>query len=48
MRGCLSSGGLVAALCDADPTLHGTLFDLPRTASLAAAILRETPGGDRV
>jgi SAM-dependent methyltransferase len=42
------SGGLVAALCDAHPNLHGTLFDLPRNASLAAAILRETPGGDRV
>jgi SAM-dependent methyltransferase len=42
------SGGLVAALCEAHPTMRGTLFDLPRTAALAEAILRETPGGDRV
>ena len=42
------SGGLVAALCDAHPSLQGTLFDLPRTVSLAAAILRDSPGGKRV
>jgi DNA-binding transcriptional ArsR family regulator len=42
------AGGLVAALCDAHPGLHGTLFELPRTASLAASILRETQGGQRV
>lgn len=42
------SGGLVAALCEAYPELHGTLFDLPRTCALAAPILRECPGGDRV
>ena len=42
------SGGLVATLCHAHPGLRGTLFDLPRTTALAAAILRETPGGDRV
>ena len=42
------SGGLVATLCAAHPGLQGTLFDLPRTAVLAAPILKETPGGDRV
>jgi hypothetical protein len=42
------SGGLIAALCEACPALQGTLFDLPRTASLAAPILRGTLGGDRV
>lgn len=42
------SGGLVATLCAAHPGLQGTLFDLPRTASLAAPILKETPGGDHV
>ncbi len=42
------SGGLVAALCEAYPRLHGKLFDLPRTCTLAAPILRECPGGDRV
>jgi len=42
------SGGLVAALCKAHPALHGTLFELPRNASLAAAVLRDTPGGERV
>lgn len=42
------SGGLVAALCEAHPGLHGTLFDLARTCALAAPILRECPGGDRV
>lgn len=42
------SGGLAAALCEANPTLHGTLFDLPRTCALAAPILRDCPGGDRV
>jgi hypothetical protein len=45
---CGGSGGLVAALCDAHAGLQGILFDLPRTTSLAAAILAETPGGDRV
>jgi len=42
------AGGLVAALCDAHPGLLGTLFELPRTARLAASILWETPGGERV
>jgi threonine dehydrogenase-like Zn-dependent dehydrogenase len=42
------SGGLVAALCEAYPELRGTLFDLPQACSLAASILRECPGGDRV
>jgi hypothetical protein len=42
------SGGLVAALCEAHPELHGTLFDLPRTCKLAIPILRGCPGGDRV
>lgn len=42
------SGGLVAALCEAYPRLGGTLFDLPRTCMLAAPILRDCPGGDRV
>jgi hypothetical protein len=42
------SGGLVATLCAAHSQLHGTLFELPRTAALAAPILAETPGGDRV
>jgi len=42
------SGGLVGTLCDAHPGLRGTLFDLPRTAALAAAILKNAPGGDRV
>jgi O-methyltransferase domain/Dimerisation domain len=42
------SGGLVATLCAALPELDGTLFELPRTASLAEPLLRDTPGGDRV
>lgn len=42
------SGGLVATLCAVHPGLQGTLFDLARTAVLAAPILKETPGGDRV
>src|SRR5271166_4578340 len=42
------SGGVIAALCDAHPTMRGVLFDLPRTAVLAAPILRETHGADRV
>jgi SAM-dependent methyltransferase len=42
------SGGLVAALCEAFPDLSGALFELPRTAVLAAPILAETPGGARV
>lgn len=42
------SGGLAAALCAANPALHATLFDLPRTAALAVPILQATPGGDRV
>ena len=42
------SGGLVATLCAARPTLRGTLFDLARTTTLAAAILADTPGGERV
>jgi hypothetical protein len=42
------TGGLAAALCEANPALRATLFDLPRTAALAEPILRATPGGDRV
>ncbi len=42
------SGGLIAALCEANPALHAALFDLPRTAALAASILAATPGGERV
>ncbi len=42
------SGGLVATLCEALPSLRGTLFDLPRTAALAAPILAATAGGARV
>lgn len=42
------SGGLAAALCEAYPDLRGTLFDLPRTCALAAPMLRDCPGGDRV
>ncbi len=42
------SGGLIATLCHAFPDLQGTLFELPRTARFAEAILRNTPGGDRV
>lgn len=42
------SGGTVAALCSAHPGLHGTLFELPRNASLAGPILRETQGGEHV
>jgi hypothetical protein len=33
------SGGLLIALCEANPALHGTLFELPRNAALAAGIL---------
>lgn len=42
------SGGLVATLCAEHPELRGTLFDLPRTCKIAAEILRECTGGDRV
>jgi len=42
------SGGLVATLCQAHPGLRGILFDLPRTAALAALILAATPGGEHV
>jgi hypothetical protein len=42
------SGGLVATLSHAHPGLRGILFDLPRTVALAPAILRATPGGERV
>jgi len=42
------SGGLVAALSHAHPGLHGILYDLPRTAALAASILRETQGGEHI
>jgi hypothetical protein len=41
------AGGLVAALCDAHPGLQGTLFERPRTALLAASVLRERPDGER-
>jgi hypothetical protein len=42
------SGGLLIALREANPALHGTLFELPRNAALAAGILATTPGGDAV
>jgi len=42
------SGGLIAVLCEANPGLHGTLFDIPRTAALATSILAGTPGSERV
>ncbi|HKM63080.1 MAG TPA: methyltransferase [Acidisphaera sp.] len=42
------SGGVIAALCDAHPSMRGVLFDLPRTAALAAPILRDTRGAGRV
>jgi SAM-dependent methyltransferase len=42
------SGGLLTALCEANPALHGTLFELPRNAALAADILMATPAGERV
>lgn len=39
------TGGLVAALCHANPLVKGVLFDLPRVAAVAAPILEHTPGG---
>ena len=42
------SGGLAATLCHGRPGLKAILFDLPRTAALAAPILRQTPGGELV
>lgn len=42
------SGGLAATLCHGRPGLEGVLFDLPRTAALAAPILKDTPGGEFV
>jgi SAM-dependent methyltransferase len=42
------SGGLVATLCAAFPTLRGTLLELPRCAGLVEPMLRATPGGDKV
>ena len=42
------SGGLVATLCAEHPELRGTLFDLLRICKIAAEILGECPGGDRV
>jgi SAM-dependent methyltransferase len=42
------TGGLAAALCAAHPQLHGTLFELPRIAALAAPILQASTGGARV
>jgi SAM-dependent methyltransferase len=42
------SGGLAAALCALEPARRGTLFELPRNARLAAALLQATPGGERV
>jgi SAM-dependent methyltransferase len=42
------TGGLAAALCDVNPALRGTLYELPRTAALAVPILRAALGGDRV
>jgi O-methyltransferase domain/Dimerisation domain len=41
------SGGL-AATWHGRPGLEGILFDLPRTAALAAPILKDTPGGEFV
>jgi SAM-dependent methyltransferase len=42
------SGGLVAAFCAARPDVVGVLFELSRTAALAAGILKDVPGGNRV
>ncbi|WP_159713065.1 methyltransferase [Geminicoccus flavidas] len=42
------SGGLAAALCALEPERRATLFELPRNARLAAALLQATPGGARV
>lgn len=42
------SGGLVATLCAAVPTMRGTLLELPRCAGLVEPMLRATPGGARV
>jgi len=42
------SGGLAAALCVLEPERRAILFELPRNARLAAALLQETPGGERV
>ena len=42
------SGGVIATLCDLNPTMAGVLYDLPRTARLAEPLLRATPGGERV
>lgn len=42
------SGGLVATLCEAHPGMQGMLYELSRTAALAAPILKDTPGGDCV
>jgi len=42
------SGGLVATLCAAFPTMRGTLLELPRCAGLVEPLLRATPGGARV
>jgi SAM-dependent methyltransferase len=41
-------GGLVAALCERYPGLRGTLFDLPRTAALAAPIVAGYPAAMRL
>jgi SAM-dependent methyltransferase len=41
-------GGLIAALCERYQNLRGTLFDLPRTAALAAALLAAGPAADRL
>jgi len=42
------SGGLAAAVCAAQPGLRATLFELERTATLARAVLADTPGGASV
>jgi hypothetical protein len=42
------SGGLLAGLCEAYPELRGTVFELPRNASLAAEIVTATPVAERV
>jgi O-methyltransferase domain len=42
------SGGLIAALCRAYPSIRGVLFELPRVATLARGILATEPGGEGV
>jgi hypothetical protein len=35
------SGGLLGALCEQNPDLRGTVFELPRVAAIAAPMIRE-------